>query len=119
MLFLDNSNFLQIYDRWSLQPDKILKTGEAKITAADTLTEEVFVLGCSHGRLIVYNESYSRDVQSFEAHNDSVHNLVVNSDKVITLLPKSPIEISKNIQKNTFSRIKTIYKSKLKKKLTI
>lgn len=73
---------MQIHDRSSLEPSKILKVGEAIIRAVDKLKEDVFVLGCSHGKLSVFDETYSSVKQSFEAHNDSILDIVVNSRKV-------------------------------------
>lgn len=83
---MDNTNFLQIHDRFTLEPNKILKIGNSIIKAVDKLKEDLFVLGCSHGNLIVYNESYSRSIQRFEAHNDSILNIVINSNKVKIIL---------------------------------
>ena len=86
LLFLDNSNFVQIHDRFTLEPNKILKIGDSTIKAVDKLKEDIFILGCSHGNMIVYNESYSRSIQRFEAHNDSVLNIIVNSKKVYNII---------------------------------
>ena len=86
LLFLNNSNFLQIHDKQSLEPNKILKIGNSIIKAVDKLTDDILVLGCSHGKLTVYSESYSSTKQIFEAHNDSIISITVNPEKVILLI---------------------------------
>ena len=83
LLFLNDSNYLQIHDYDSLEPSKILKAGPAIIRAVDKLKEDIFILGCSHGKLSVFDEAYARVKQSFEAHNDSISALIVNAAKVV------------------------------------
>lgn len=88
LLFIDNSQNVHIVDCATLSAQKTLKVTEANLQTVAKLSEHHFVLGCSHGKISLYNDSYASMKQSFEAHDHSVTSILISTDKV-TSLPNS------------------------------
>ena len=82
LLFIDNSQNVNIVDCATLSAQKTLKVTEANLQTVAKLSEHHFVMGCSHGKISLYNDSYASVKQSFEAHDHSVTSILISTDKV-------------------------------------
>lgn len=65
-----------------MELSKCLEISQSQITSIAKINENVFVMGCLHSKLWVYDENYQTVVQKFEAHNNSIIDIIITSDKV-------------------------------------
>lgn len=81
-MFLDKTNELKVINSDLMEMSKCLKISQSQINSIDKINESVFVMGCSHSKLWVYDENYQQVTQEFEAHTNSITDIIITNDKV-------------------------------------